>query len=693
MFRSNLNTRPIPNHRRPRSGRYHVDEGQPILCGGVRVLNAHHIDVDRLTESLTKPYLPRDAVPTFAFVDGSVVTQWVDEDGDPVKLKKPIWDSEQGVPFDRDAALMAVVKKALAEIGFSNTLVVVSVDVDETLRRGTLVIDVIEEGQHDRAASIVLTGLKTNNRSQVLAFLDIAQDDEIDREKSRDISRLLWESGRFEKQSVTFDEKTQSLNIDFVELSGVPGLGEALNENAEVLRKASRWLSGITARGDDCEWKWSLNGKEVRAIFSDRGMYLEITTSDSEDSNDYMSILLDHEQLLVNHSELDKMLRVRLHDDVQITFSDRSFASPKPDKFLSGHFKFGGKIPRKKGSSIVEFNFLSSPSDWVPLAYKDNVAFEWSGTELVVEHKLGQLRIDVETGQVNQLKTEHGEIRFTPGLFTAARDAMSREFSAKPSADESDDPLSSLASYVLADPVIRSFLQAFDQPEELPDPNLLSAMRKLTSSGLFSVADVIRGWAIHFDDTEGFDIPIDIEPRKKSDERVTIEMVARIALQQSHQFFEEGTWPSTLTREAALVVLGETKHTSKVLRRLVNDEQTGPIGLTVTAFLMQSGGIPKESVHAISQVALRRLNPDAFAADVEFLTRIIPIDYITRLRKSFQSLTPAELDAVTNMLDNENGKLALQRIHAVGKLDREDLSEAHFWYLVLHGPLESWLKR
>ncbi len=671
-------------------------EGPRVLRGDVRLLGTTDINTDRLTERLTKRFPPRDAIVTIVYANDELVTRWVDSKGKKVKFEKPIWDPNKGVPFDNSVAVHGAVTAAFSDLGYSNAFTVERFEVDEAKQRGTLLIDVIQTGEHDLAKSIEIAGLKINRRDQVLAFLGIAAGDPIDRSMLQEISQRLFESGRFEKQLVTFDSKTQTLHIDLEELSGLPGLEKPLNENALTLLKVSRWMSGIGARGDDFEREWTHEGRRVRMIFGARGVFFELIASELADEGvgkGKLRAMVDRHQVLVDHSKLGEKLLVELRDEGQMLFTHRFSASTKPDKFVTSKFTFNGDVPLKRGESPFEFQFLSSPSDWIPLAYHDAVRFDHKGDELIVTHDREQIHVDAKTGRIIQWVTEYGTNHFAAGLLATEREALDASIAAKPVSDVRGEPLSSLMQYLLTEPVIGSIAQCESSSDagssQLPDRHLFSATRKLAAGGLFSTLDVVRDWAVHDDDAESFQIPSGLS-RKNSTTRIVLEICARLTLLHAHQLFDEETWPLILTREAALVVVGGTEQSGEVLLQLINDEQTGPIGLTSIAWLMKLLRMPPDMIREVAKRAQSRLNPEAFDADFELLTRKIDLDSVSRLREGFQSLTLEERDALAG-LGNENWKNAIRRLHEVGHVEHEDISESGFWYLVFHGPMESWL--
>ena len=667
-----------------------IIEGKQILCAGVRVSGTNQIDVEQLTQRLTQPYPNDEAIAHFVHSDEEVVTLWVDGDGDKSKLEDAIWNSGKGVPIGSEEEFHRQVVKALSDVGFSNATVIVRFDLDKTNAKATLVVDVIDEGAKDRVQTITIGGLNINDRDSLLAFLDLSDGDRIDRQKIQDIARMLWESGRFEKQSVKFDPKTGTLKMQVVERKELPRIDRPLNKNAEILLKMSRWLTGLGVRGDDMEFNVNNHGVRIHVIYSEDGILFEVLR---DETNDNLTMLIDKDHLLIDHSQLGEKLCVFPNQDVaHLRATFRCSASDKPDKFSDINLSFTASQSGDTKDGLLSFDLLSSPSDWLPMAYQEKIDKQSTDSKLILARDEYQIQIDSQSGRINKWVRGNDSARFAPGLFRAARQACVTSLATKPAYETTDGMLTDAVLYITSDPVTRSIRTALDtETDERIDQPLVSALRRLIDDGLLRGFDMAAGMMSAKGEPESYSIPGVIR-NKGSLTAAYTEVVARATLLHAHKVFDEETWPLILTREVALVLLGSSAYTNKVLEQLISDPQTGPIGLATIAALLKTVKAPPGAINLVSKHALHRLNPSDFSSDFALLTRIIPAESITQFRKSIASLDPEEIDALAKLVVDENWDASVRKIHAVGNTDGAELSEADFWYLVCHEPLESWLK-
>jgi hypothetical protein len=80
-----------------------------------------------------------------------------------------------------------------------------------------------------------------------------------------------------------------------------------------------------------------------------------------------------------------------------------------------------------------------------------------------------------------------------------------------------------------------------------------------------------------------------------------------------------GTWPWSLTREAALTLLGQPKYTAQELQRWLADPNMGPLGDWASAALLAR--LDASVSEQFIQAARGKLNPDLFNRDLDALLR------------------------------------------------------------------------
>ncbi|GAA5507763.1 outer membrane protein assembly factor BamA [Novipirellula caenicola] len=670
-----------------------IDEGKQIRCGQVRIQSAKQIDPQSLERRLTQAFAEATAFPNFVEINGNVITHWVNEQGKESKLKDPVWKTGDEVRFDSELGLRQQVIQAIEDLGFSRSDVLVRFEVDRDKQTADLLVEILDEGVADRISEIDIQGNSINTKEQILAYLGVSVGDPIARRDLQQWTKRLWDSGRFKKHQFRFDKQTQSLSLEVEECSGLPPLDEPINKIATVLLKASQWLAGIAARGDDIETFNAWGNDKLLVIESNDGLFAEFrspldTSTDAQ--SETVSLLIDRDRFILNHSALPQCLRIPLSSmDGQIQFSTEHFADPEPNKFLKGTFTLAGNTKRDENEAPLRFNFRSSPVNWLPLAYKDSVHYEFIGGDLILTHGKESIRIDVESGKVNQWTTRNGMLRFAPGLLSAARSTFLGEL---PEADQHGQqhrqPVTATVAFLTSDPVIQTLNRFRRETPPLIDPLQISAIRKLNDGGMLRGCDLLLTWMGDDANDEKFDIPV--APSKNlSSEQIVWNVGSRIALLHIDKVFQEGTWPSMLSKEFCLRSLGASKYTSKVVQQLAEAPSSGPICLAALTLMLKQ--FRSDLYKRTANIGLQRLSPEAFSRDYDALTAVIGDDFFVRLRRSIATLTDAEMTALENALPIARATRLLRRIQHT-TIQAEE-SESQYWYRVAHDPLAAWLQQ
>uniref|UniRef100_UPI0035687CBA hypothetical protein n=1 Tax=Novipirellula sp. TaxID=2795430 RepID=UPI0035687CBA len=558
-----------------------VDEGKQIRCGQVRIVAAKQIDSQALVRRLTEPYADTNAFPKFVAINENIVTYWVNEEGKESKLKDPVWEIGDKVRFDSELGLRNQVIQAIADLGFSQSDVLVRFDVDRDRQTAALIVDILDEGVADRIGEIEVHGNSINTYDQILEYLGVAIGDTIGRSELQQMTKRLWDSGRFKKHRFRFDKQTQSLSLELEECSGLPPIDEPINKTATVLMKASQWLSGIAARGDDIETYTAWGEDNLLVIQSNDGLFAELKSPSGVSADGQLetaSLLIGRDQFVLNHSALPRCLRIPLGSmGGQIQFSTEHFADPDPDKFLKGTFTLSGNTRRDETEAPLQFSFRSSPVNWLPLAYKESVHTEVVGGELILSHGTESIHVDVESGKVNQWHTQNGMLRFAPGLLQAARSTFLSELpEAVNHGDGHSGPVTATVDYLTSEPVVQTLNQVRAEDPPSIDPLLISAIRKLNDGGMLRGFDEVLTWMDNDTGNEKFYIPMDT-PKNLSSEQIFWNLGSRIALLHIDKVFAQGTWPLLLSKEFCLRSLGASKYTQQVLQQLGQDQHNGPI--------------------------------------------------------------------------------------------------------------------
>ncbi|EMI22688.1 secreted protein [Rhodopirellula maiorica SM1] len=670
-----------------------INESKRILCGDVHILSAKQIDPQTLVHRLTQPYADSNTFPNFVRTNSIVVTHWVNEQGKESKLKEAVWKIGDEVRFDSELDLRKQVIQAIADLGFSQSDVLVRFDVDRTQQTATLIVEILDEGAMHRINEIRIQGNSINTNEQILNYLSMATGDIVNHNRLQQMTKRLWESGRFKKQQFRFDKPTQTLSLEVEECNELPPIDEPTNQTATVLMKASHWLSGVAARGDDIETFNDWGDSKLLVIESSDGLFVELKSSFDTSINDRsetMSLLIDRDMFVLNHSRLPECLRIRLSSmDGQIQFSKEHFADPEKDKFLKGTFTLSANTRRDKNEGPLKFNFRSSPVNWLPLAYRESVDRQFIGGELILTHEKESIHIDVESGKVNQWTTANGMLRFAPGLFHAARSTYIQELpEAIHRGDNSANAVTATIGYLISDPVVQTMNRERHEAMPMVERQAISAIRKLVNGGLLYGFDEALTWMDNDRREETFHIHMDA-PEDLASEAIVWNLAARLTLQHVDKVFKEGTWPSIIIKESCLHVLEASKYGPKVMQDLVSDQRNGPLCMAAMTLAMKH--FNSDSFRQVANIGLQRLTREAFCRDYDSLTAVVGDEFLVRLRSGVATLTEAEIESLANTLQHPGVGDVLRRIQQTSIKAGE--SESEFWYRVAHDPLAAWLRQ
>jgi hypothetical protein len=87
----------------------------------------------------------------------------------------------------------------------------------------------------------------------------------------------------------------------------------------------------------------------------------------------------------------------------------------------------------------------------------------------------------------------------------------------------------------------------------------------------------------------------------------------------SRDLFPKHSWPWTVSREAAFVIMNQGRYTGAELERLCNSDETGPIGFLAIAHLLAK--VDPETAKQIALQGLTRLSGQAFLTDCNLFLR------------------------------------------------------------------------
>ncbi len=675
-----------------------IDEGPQIRVGDVRIHASGQLDPDVLRKRLTEPFPKSDAFPTFAEVDGKQEIRWVDRDGRPVKLEKPVWKSGDPVALDTERELHRAVQTAIHDLGYSSCLVFTRIEIDEDRRTCELVVQLAEEGPPNRAEAIEITGVSIHTPEQVQRWIGWQPGQVVDQPRIAEITQRLWHSGRFSKHLVRFERDaagTGRLVVELEEAPGVPSLDESLNEVADVFQRTGRWLGDLDQRGEDVVISFEADGYRLQAVQSEQGMLLQVTRL-SETTPlrplHHWALVMDEQHFAILHS---RQARKWVADLDAVTTQFRFFtnisATTDEQKLFRLNLNFVWNNKRPADQPVLQHAFVGSPADWIPFAYKAYFPCQIDGGVLEGVRGDDRIRLDVETGRILAWNSQNLQLQFVAGAFEQHRAAVFAEHASKSNVYDAAQPVSSLAAYLCSEPIWSDTGELWkkqDPEHRWGNPALRSAIEKLIAGGLLVPIDAAVTRSGQGRAGERFFIPS--EPPAGTNWQSLMRMAAaRIILRLAPQVLPEQGWPLVVTREACLGMLGKTQHTAQVLQQLHTDPACGPLCHATVAYLLSK--INSQLTPVIARRGLEQLTAEAFASDMDTLLAGASGGWLQDVLGALAAMTEQERDALASRVSDGVVRQAMLQWHGyAGKSSGQPSGAA---YAMAEIALQDWFKQ
>ncbi|WP_153556612.1 BamA/TamA family outer membrane protein [Roseimaritima sediminicola] len=649
-----------------------IDEGSRLRVGEVRIHGGTELDFDRLRQRLTEPYPKGDVFPRFSQLDGQVVQQWTDSAGKAVELEKPVWPRGKPLPIDTENLLHLAVVQALKDLGYSQALALVRIELDQPAGTGRLVVQVAEEGPRDRVEEIEVRGGPINPSLLIQQHLGVQVGQAVDRQQIADWTRKLWESGRFQKQQVQFQRTasgTGRLIIEVEETPGLPPLDQPISERAEIYRRAQRWLGTFDRLEQDVVITADAPPYHFLSVQSDQGMILQVTRSgaagDRSGAAD-MALIMDPQQLALMHSDHPERWSLGLDAvTAQLTFRTKLRAAVEEDRLFGLGLHFNVNNQRQTGQNVVEHAFDVSPADLLPFAYKSKLQQEVVDGVLIGRRGEDRLEVDIHSGEIRAWETELLQVRFEQGAFERLRGELLAQHGHKPNAYQPGRPLGTLAAFLCSPPVWAEATQLSNRLRTegvRSNPHLGSALRRLAEGGLLEPADAVIRRMQRGREEERFFIPAQPNTGGGDWQTMMRKVAARAVLHAATDVFAEGEWPLRVTREVCLAVLGRGAHATEVIDQMLADPETGPLGLGTVAYLLSH--VHRSAAAKVAEAGLDRLDEDAVQRDLQPLIEGEVGRWLDRMTASIAELTPEQREAVGGLFGDESRRRQWHALHA-----------------------------
>jgi hypothetical protein len=573
-----------------------VREGPAYVAGSVRVEGAAKVPVDPLTERLTKPYPPREAVKlAFGPGDGEHV-QWKDRDGKDVELSPAVWspgDPARLAPDSKERTKRKV-KFALEGMGYRFAKFQIDLESDSKTRTADLVVHLEEEGPKASLDDIEIVGNKRNTKEAILKYLNLKEAALLTRAEQTRIEYELWRSGRFidyELTSASPDsvDDPVKLQIKVTESSFAPPIDQPLSREQQVLLKMREWLANPNRWQADMVLELSGPGNTVEIILAPARGALATIRSTEAASKRALTIVVSKDVVGYCPATVPTKLEgttppVEFKSMIDIVL-DANPADPQNPFRLNGGFEIENKTSSEPKGPIVGAVNLQ-PAAAVAMAREGDAKTGWDGDTLIVSLGSARTHINAGTGALLRFRDEDGEdateITFRKGAYEKRVADIRKHTSGLENGFDPDRPVSSFLGFFCREEVLLDLvnnlpgaIESKPSAEELEDLESqlrpLKLAQKLLDAGILEPID---GWIseANGEAEREFDIPTSRSPNVG-----LAATLARGAVTLADDLFPRDSWLWTLWREAGFTVAGEGEYTGPQLEAFYESHDFGPV--------------------------------------------------------------------------------------------------------------------
>jgi len=605
-----------------------VEEGPQYLAGEIQLQGASTIDAAQLINWLTSKQPDESArLAGFEEIAGRAEPKWVDKDGKKADLRDPAWKTGKPVSFakDEEKPREASVRRAFAQQGFHHVEFKTSLVRDDANHTAALAITIDSEGKPTKIEKIEVTGAERDTQEDVVKYLGLEVGQTVTDATRSAWLHKLWLSGRYFDQEVTVVESKERtdptvLKIRLVEYHKAPALRDPLSVEEQLLLKCRETSLAAIERGDALVIQGELGPLRVRfESIPGQGavMFAEPVNTAKEGSEAEFAALLGPVLLAATPTEFvsvfaggDKMLRLPMaNEQFTLIIGMAPSLDPKDEKqkfALTLGFSFKSTEGLKDKSPFL-ISLSLPPVAMLGLLHqpeKENKS-EIADGVLTLRGELLTCRIDVETGRLLECKLDLSEdeeavpatVAIQKGNFAAALATAERMIGdsalSRPNAYDKQRAWSSCCEYFLDSPLFKAAIkwQAVEQSKERNPEAAYHAARKLLAANLLRPLD--EAWATpSTKSAQKFVIPIN--PGDAGGVLPVAGMfggfskgIAAAVIAGADATVPRDSWPWTLSRGAALVLMQKAQYAGSDLDQLFKSKDMGPVGRLATATLVE----------------------------------------------------------------------------------------------------------
>jgi len=657
-----------------------VVEGPRYFTGDIKVSGARTIPLKPFLRRFTEPYTP-NASPFLKAEQGNgepatPLFSYLDSNGKQVKPESPLWDKEDPAPFDAATleSLSAQLTNILSEFGYFFPKASLRIVPRAGGTNADLLIDIADEGPHGVIDSIEVYGNKNNTRQEVLEFLKLKPGLPIEHDLVAKTEIQLWNSGRFTAYKITperdaADRAKIKLVMELTECPEAPSLGKAFSREESVLLKLRDWLLTAPVHGEDMVMTAngdgillpSVSGLEI--IVSSKGMTVRTLQSPTAAPDQPRYAFIEATNSVAMHGLARRKKLVLAGNRWQFKVSVAAVPQTDPEaggrSNLSISGGFGSSNSDDPAKAVpFQMDLLLAPVVFVTMAHDTNSTNRIQNNMLLLRNPGSELKIDVASGRLIEMNSSNaedkvqGHIFFQKGAFDRAVKEIEAASAKDPNALREGQLVSSFAGFVIDDILQGKHLAAFSSiaPETLERATRVAD--KVLAEILAPVDKLLTDNPR--DKNSRFTVPPDAPLGVGAPMNAWVAMFAAWIFKFTNDLFPARSWPWTLAREAVFVATGHDRYTSSELQRLLDSDQTGPLGYLTAASLLSYAKSP--AAQSFAAKGLQSLSLDDFHKDCRLALegKSGLRECSEKLAHSLRGLSVDDVEAVAALFPSEN---------------------------------------
>jgi WD40 repeat protein/serine/threonine protein kinase len=673
-----------------------ITEGPRYRCGLVQVSGDDAVAAAQLIARLTREK-PRG---TFAYWNGERGTIQIGLDRSQAE-ENPTWAVGKWAGFDRvsEQSLRNKVQTALTELGFAEA----KFDVRYTFenQQAVLRVTILDAGEKTTFSKIEVLGLKNSRREDFVKLIGLSEGQAGGIDQLLAAQQRLWDSGRFQKHLVAVEpglstRSKWSVRFTVEELAGMPPLDQPLKAEDQAMLKFRNRLLQQIQQGDDlvasASWPAAF---DIRLVFGRGGglmrakvdgkLWASLGAADSP-STEYAMAVEAHSMRMYGISDSQKLIvrrRKPMGGNVVLVGKANTDNTGRKWSFNLG---FGAR----NDTTGIDLQVDIPPAELIDTLHSPAVKMQIADGVLTATGQGLRLRIEISTGRLLECRWDtangSGEIALRHGtleeeLAKLERDDPGRDFY------NPAHPVSSFAAFLTDETLRGPWVRALGKAPMSPE--LSSAIRKLLGPSVFEPLDRDLSWLDESD--SDFGLPRD------SDKSNPVDFLLHI-LPMDDSLFEQGSWPWTLAREELLIATGRIQTLQAELDRVLNSNQTGPLGHLMAAYVVRP--YAPRVTEVVARRGLAFLEPADFHKDVHALVEGdgVAAQVLCRIADQLRHLPRQDVDVLCNSMSPPQA--ALLRKFRTSLMERGDqrIEQAlpavldQFWSDQLSGPIEAALR-